>query len=39
VDTETAGLSACRLRPSSFDVHREHWAGWEGETEVRQIFG
>lgn len=20
------------------DVHREHWQGWEGETEVRQIF-
>ena len=20
------------------EVHREHWPGWEGETEVRQIF-
>ena len=21
------------------DLHREHWPGWDGETEVRQIFG
>ena len=21
------------------DLHRIHWPGWEGETEVRQIFG
>ncbi len=21
------------------DIHREHWPGWEVETEVRQIFG
>lgn len=21
------------------EVHREHWPGWEGEAEVRQIFG
>ena len=21
------------------DLHREHWPGWEGEVEVRQIFG
>jgi len=21
------------------DLHREHWPGWEGETEVRQVFG
>ncbi|MFC4535931.1 YciI family protein [Sphaerisporangium dianthi] len=21
------------------DLHREHWQGWEGESEVRQIFG
>ena len=20
-------------------LHRKHWPGWEGETEVRQIFG
>jgi hypothetical protein len=20
------------------EVHKEHWPGWEGETEVRQIF-
>jgi hypothetical protein len=21
------------------ELHRQHWPGWEGETEVRQIFG
>jgi hypothetical protein len=21
------------------ELHREHWPGWEGETEVRQVFG
>jgi hypothetical protein len=21
------------------DLHRQHWPGWEGETEVRQMFG
>jgi hypothetical protein len=21
------------------DLHRQHWPGWEGESEVRQIFG
>jgi len=21
------------------DLHRVHWPGWEGEAEVRQIFG
>jgi hypothetical protein len=21
------------------EVHRQHWPGWDGETEVRQIFG
>jgi hypothetical protein len=21
------------------DLHREHWPGWEGEAEVRQVFG
>ena len=21
------------------ELHRLHWPGWEGETEVRQIFG
>ena len=21
------------------DLHRKHWPGWEGETEIRQIFG
>ena len=21
------------------DLHRKHWPGWEGESEVRQMFG
>jgi hypothetical protein len=21
------------------DLHRKHWPGWEGETEIRQLFG
>src|SRR5580704_17338448 len=21
------------------ELHRKHWPGWEGETEVRQLFG
>jgi len=21
------------------ELHKEHWPGWEGETEVRQMFG
>jgi hypothetical protein len=21
------------------DLHRQHWPGWEGESEVRQMFG
>ncbi|WP_248965823.1 YciI family protein [Sphaerisporangium perillae] len=21
------------------ELHKEHWAGWEGESEVRQVFG
>jgi hypothetical protein len=21
------------------EVHRDNWPGWEGEAEVRQIFG
>jgi hypothetical protein len=21
------------------ELHKRHWPGWEGETEVRQIFG
>lgn len=20
------------------ELHKEHWPGWEGETEIRQIF-
>jgi hypothetical protein len=21
------------------ELHRQYWPGWEGETEIRQIFG
>jgi hypothetical protein len=21
------------------DLHKKHWPGWEGETEIRQVFG
>jgi hypothetical protein len=21
------------------ELHKKHWPGWEGETEVRQMFG
>jgi hypothetical protein len=21
------------------ELHKKHWPGWEGETEIRQIFG
>ena len=21
------------------ELHRQHWPGWEGETEIRQVFG
>ena len=21
------------------ELHRKHWPGWEGETEIRQMFG
>ena len=21
------------------ELHRKHWLGWEGETEIRQVFG
>lgn len=21
------------------ELHRQHWPGWEGESEVRQVFG
>jgi hypothetical protein len=27
-------------RTSHFmELHRKHWPGWEGETEIRQVFG
>jgi hypothetical protein len=21
------------------ELHKKHWPGWEGETEIRQMFG
>jgi hypothetical protein len=32
---EDAIQSAVRF----MELHRKHWPGWEGETEVRQMFG
>jgi Uncharacterized protein conserved in bacteria len=32
---EAAVESAVRF----MELHKEHWPGWEGETEVRQMFG
>ena len=32
---EEAVKSATRF----MELHKEHWPGWEGETEVRQMFG
>lgn len=32
---EEAVESAVRF----MELHRKHWPGWEGETEVRQMFG
>jgi len=32
---EAAVESAVRF----MELHRKHWPGWEGETEVRQMFG
>ena len=32
---EEAVESAVRF----MELHKQHWPGWEGETEVRQIFG
>ncbi len=32
---EAAVESAVRF----MDLHNKHWPGWEGETEVRQMFG
>jgi hypothetical protein len=30
---------AMRWATRFMEIHREHWPGWEGEAEVRQIFG
>ena len=32
---EEAIKSATRF----MELHKQHWPGWEGETEVRQVFG
>ena len=32
---EEAVESAVRF----MELHKKHWPGWEGETEVRQMFG
>jgi hypothetical protein len=30
---------AIEMAKDFLDMHREHWEGWEGESEVRQVFG
>ena len=30
---------ACQSAKWLMDSHREHWPGWEGEVEVRQMLG
>ena len=30
---------AVKSAVSFMELHRKHWPGWEGETEVRQMFG
>jgi hypothetical protein len=29
---------AIKFASRFMQVHKEHWKGWEGETEIRQIF-
>jgi hypothetical protein len=28
-----------RVATEFMELHRKHWPGWEGETEIRQMFG
>jgi len=35
-DTKEEALESTR---GFMDLYRKHWPGWEGETELRQIFG
>ncbi len=35
-DSKTEAVEAAKV---FMELHRLHWPGWEGETEVRQIFG
>jgi hypothetical protein len=30
---------AIRAAVRFMELHKQHWPGWEGETEVRQLFG
>ena len=30
---------AVKASVAFMDFHRQHWPGWEGELEIRQIFG
>ena len=30
---------AIKAAVSFMELHKKHWPGWEGETEVRQMFG
>ena len=35
-DTQEEAIQAAK---DFMELHRQHWPGWEGESEVRQIFG
>jgi len=30
---------AVESTPRFMEIHQKHWPGWEGETEIRQIYG
>src|SRR6266705_1070710 len=44
----SGGFAQCELKSKEeavkgavrfMELHRKYWPGWEGETEIRQIFG
>jgi len=40
--TQPCGREQARVRITQarfLDLHRRTWPGWEGESEIRQVFG
>ena len=35
----TSKEEAIKSAVKFMELHKQHWPGWEGETEVRQMFG